>query len=481
MDEAKLTAECSICCNTFTRVKRAPISCKKCGLRACRECLQKYILNQESLTQVICMMPDCDCIWDRAFLAESLTQVFMRSVYPKRRGVLLFQHMLSRLPETMPYVERRQQCDILKRERKKLQATLDEFKEEARKMQNTIYRFGTKIYNLTHDTKKPEIADHNVFICPCPSAKCRGFLSSAWKCKVCQINVCSKCHAIKGHLLTLCPNNDENAVAIADHICSQQDLASVALIKKDTKRCPSCGVPIHKVAGCDQMWCTQCQVAFSWRTGRKINGVVHNPHFYQWQRENTNGNAPRVVGDVRCGGFPTYHQLRRRIWDRNNNVICDNKLTRICPHDPQGHSWTRYIMTLHRTFQHFEHVDMEKFAPRQIDDANRELRIDYVLGERDDQGMKQRLASLDKQKTRENDIYHVLQLMQTVAMERFIAFTNGPTLSNAKLCFNECNRVRQYCNNELKKISAIDGLIVPIIGKNFYTNNLRFTKKDVGW
>ena len=44
-------------------------------------------------------------------------------------------------------------------------------------------------------------------------------------------------------------------------------------------------------------------IAFSWNTGRKVTGVVHNPHFYAWAREN-NTNARRVVGEVACGGIP---------------------------------------------------------------------------------------------------------------------------------------------------------------------------------
>ena len=31
------------------------------------------------------------------------------------------------------------------------------------------------------------------------------------------------------------------------------------------------------VKNCDQMWCVQCHTAFSWKTGLKVNGVIHNP------------------------------------------------------------------------------------------------------------------------------------------------------------------------------------------------------------
>ena len=71
--------------------------------------------------------------------------------------------------------------------------------------------------------------------------------------------------------------------------------------------------------------------------------------------------------------------------------------------------------------------------------------------------------------------------MNTVGTERLISVYNDPTVQNARTCFMECDRVRKYCNEELKKISAIDGLCVPIIGVTCYTHKDKFSKSDVGW
>ena len=491
MEHPKPSSDCSICCDTFTKAKRAPVTCLKCGFRCCRACLEKYILNHESLTQIQCMMPDCDCVWDRAFLAQHLTQVCMRKKYPHHRGNLLLQHEISRMPETMPFVERFKKADKLEEKRRAMAEEVAELRNRQRALNLQIYHMGREVHRLKYNQDQtPEKARE--FIRQCPGDGCRGFLSNHWRCRLCELHVCSKCHAIKGHV----PKGIKPTAAFADHQCNENDLKTVAMLRKDTKPCPTCGVPINKISGCDQMWCTQCKVAFSWRTGRRINGVIHNPHFYQWQREGGGGGGggggvPRAMGDIRCGGLPHYSRLRLLIrrpagmlkWVASYKVPEGEAQ----PKD-QGearrrdiHTWGRELTDLHRALIHFNRVELRRHQVHGDNDENLHLRIDYLLGKKSAESMKQQLITHDKKKVRQNDIYHIMQLMDNVAMERFIALCAEFTFENAKLCFNECNRVRNYCNNELKKISAIDGLMVPIIQETFYTHTAKFTKKNVGW
>jgi hypothetical protein len=73
------------------------------------------------------------------------------------------------------------------------------------------------------------------FIKACPVTDCRGFLSTQWKCGICSIKVCNKCH---------------DPITKESHICDEEKVASVALIAAEAKPCPKCSAMISKVSGC---------------------------------------------------------------------------------------------------------------------------------------------------------------------------------------------------------------------------------------
>ena len=64
-------------------------------------------------------------------------------------------------------------------------------------------------------------------------------------------------------------------------------------------------------------------------------------------------------------------------------------------------------------------------------------------------------------------------------MERIIAVNNNPTIEEADKCYTECHRVREYCNDELKKISILYNQCVPIIDDNLNCSQQKFTRKKV--
>ena len=132
----------------------------------------------------------------------------------------------------------------------------------------------------------------------CPANGCRGFLSEEFSCAMCEAKVCKECHEIvtAASASTSASAGDGEA----EHTCNPDTVASVKALRAESRPCPTCAASISKIDGCDQMWCTQCQTTFSWRTGLKEAGHTHNPHYYEFMRRN--GGMPRAPGDVPGGG-----------------------------------------------------------------------------------------------------------------------------------------------------------------------------------
>jgi len=246
---SKMPCDCDICCETFTKQVRKPIHCGNCELMACATCVKQYLLSQKTNH---CM--GCKVGWTDAFCSKTLGG-FMHGQYRKYTKELLWDMEKARMPETMPAVER-----TLK---------LRKMVEDARKMEIQV-REALQVYNNIRDMHiilKRNIDHGNVdgsskeqmeskkkqFTRACPVDGCTGFLSSQWKCGICENWTCKECLEVIG--------KDKEA----EHICNPDILASAQLLKKETKPCPSCSAAIYKISGCDQMWCTQCKIPFSWR------------------------------------------------------------------------------------------------------------------------------------------------------------------------------------------------------------------------
>ena len=64
--------------------------------------------------------------------------------------------------------------------------------------------------------------------------------------------------------------------------CKESDVLSFAEVVRTTQTCPSCRSMVHRTGGCDQMFCTQCNTPFSYRTGERVQDqIIHNPHFLE--------------------------------------------------------------------------------------------------------------------------------------------------------------------------------------------------------
>ena len=268
---------CVVCSDRFTAIVRKKTSCKFCQASTCSKCVEQYLLTRHEDAHCL----HCRVNYTDASLQEICTRTYLNQTYFKHRQEVLINRERANLPLLQDAALREkkqrdrwaQEATInrriteLKRQRDELHSeynTLyvltygpqravgtvhsdrvirlqeivdkkEEISEEIRQEKHLIYLMrwpsGTEVEEKKEEEKKK-------FVRRCTHDGCQGFLSSAWKCGLCQWYSCHLCFAVKG---------DAHDVA---HECKKEDVETAELIKKDCKPCPKCGEFIEKSSGC---------------------------------------------------------------------------------------------------------------------------------------------------------------------------------------------------------------------------------------
>lgn len=475
--ETKTDKSCDVCYEDYDNSSRKIVTCEFCDLSACRECVKYYLTSKTDVAN--CM--GCNKPWDRKFMQDALTKSYFNKDWKDHRKDMLFETEKARFPETMNKVEQivqirkhEKEFEELKKEEQRILLEYHKKKGEMNKVRGTINAIK---YNNTLG-KGPT----KVFIKKCPADECNGFLSTGYKCGICEVRVCSKCNETMGYT----PNCKD------DHECDPNMVASAELIKQETKSCPQCAVPIFKINGCDQMWCTCCNIAFSWRTGLKVTGTIHNPHYYEFMRQN-GGNAVQNPGAVNCGGLP-YHNHVARVSRKLENIA--RKLE-----DKDINHWltdaSNYISMIHRGATHFQHIILDPIRRDiQRNNDNEDLRVKFIMNEIKEEQYKTNLIKRDNAFEKKQAMLHVYELMGNVFVEttisiynlsvEFCEFCKQMKEENSTNLAHACtfieafqkmkqnlDRVRRYCNKELVRVSITYKQVVEVIDDIFHTPRLK--------
>lgn len=354
---------CSLCIEDFNG-RRKKVVCKFCEYETCSMCTKKYLLSRRE--SVHCM--NCNKLWSQFFIVQNLGSTFVMKEYKDARKNILYDLEKAMFFDTQPFVEREKVILSLEQRKRTNLANLHQLQRRLYNMRQLtspelIEQWGqlcNEIYVLTTANKVADMLieyengknpthtneDRRKFVKQCPRTNCNGFLSTQWKCGVCEKYSCHRCHE---------PKDD-------DHICDETLVQNISLIKSDSKTCPKCGVSIHKTEGCDQMYCTHCHVAFSWRTGKIETGRIHNPYYYMYMRER--GVLERELGDIQCGGVPSV-----------NTIISNSRKIH------KNMDMTQFYK-FHRIVIEFENVEFPRYRPYEGTEFDKNLRdrIKHILG-----------------------------------------------------------------------------------------------------
>ena len=275
---------CQICCDTSLKL----VICSKCSKGACVSCYKTTIAN--SSTEAQCIY--CKVYFSLEFLIENFTKDYVWSKsagnYREHLENIFYDQQRALLPETQIIMVR-----MLKL--KDLNMRITATRQLLRALQ-----YERDLLN-SHDTNNVKEESKEIIRCACPISSCNGFVNKDWVCGICSTKVCKDCAE---------PNID-------DHICNENNLKNMEEIRKHTKPCPNCKVPVFKITGCYQMFCTHCKVFFDWSKLTIIakNANVHNPHYTEYlEEERRAGRMPimetaTIAGIAGCQETNYYHLI----------------------------------------------------------------------------------------------------------------------------------------------------------------------------
>ena len=515
--------ECPVCYDLFgTQRQLRRVECVACGKAACRRCVCKHL----SLSQTEAKCMHCDATFSRTFLLRNMGSGFVTGPYRKIRKRRLYEQEKARMPNTMGLVpaykaarSTRAQIRLLRQsyadtmrlyesnnddlDYLDIQTRLRDINAEMGILRRLLHNSTGILLRASNSSATKGDVPRRSFRHACAFENCRGFLSTAWHCPVCERRTCRHCFAPVmvggvGHRSNGSSMGDDGVgeksgggVMTTEHVCREEALQSAQMIRRETKNCPSCAARIFKIDGCDQMWCTQCKVAFSWKTGRRVLGRVHNPHYFEWRRTHEDGRVPdtivRVAANQDCANAVPATPLIAEI------AICIESARRRANIPPMGtktsafHRLTGEIRDLFVEYMHFRHEvvvslqdDVRRVRPvrpvrpvgagvgqeapggiarnnapdrssaREID-----LRLRFITGDTTEMAFKTTLIKRDNMLRKRQRTLDVYQLVVAVVCDRFRALTLTPTNTCYQLanCVARIHQVVEFANKQLMELS----------------------------
>lgn len=468
---------CDICCESFNKSTRLKIRCNSCQIQVCKACASRYLLD--TTLNAHCM--GCKAGWDRAFLCQTLKPTFVNEKYAKYRGSLLFEREKALLVETMPMAlitkhNREIEVELLPMRKEKSRLSNLRFEmyrnvsryvykdnvyvwQEAKITDKKVQDLEEKIKKLSREMSIINKRKHRAprpntnsttesapppkaapkYIRPCSAEDCRGFISTAMTCTLCETKYCKSCHEITGK---------------QTHICKEEDVQSAAAILKDSKSCPNCHVLTFRVSGCPQMWCTLCHAVWSWTTGNIEKGAVHNPHYFEYMRRN--------------GALPLPHN--------NNPQGCQEAQFQLDATVERLKIKQRpmFAYQMVRIRNHMQFFDLPRYTVDIIQD-NRDLRIKYLLNEIDEAWFKRLITQREKQADKKREYQQVLLMFSEVLLDLITKFVRSESVKDALSLKSELKALCRYTNESLENIGKIYKCKHPLIEHDEEFNTIDMT------
>lgn len=408
---------CLICCND---INESPLACSHCKFEACFECHQKFITSV--FREPSCM--SCNQIWSREFVMQMFPKRWVKNVFIKHIGYIVMERERLLLPQEQDAASKHRKIRDLHQQLaelntiKRINRVYKKFPEERDKIISATRHQRVMIMKqITQLKNKDKPSDKKqVFIMRCPYNDCRGFVAIDHVCGTCKAKVCNKCHM---------PLTDT-------HVCKSDDISSAELIKNDSKPCPNCVTSIFKISGCNQMFCTQCHIAFDWITGQVEKDVImHNPHYFEWL-QSSGINQPCNGGEE----FPHPNLFFMHIEQKQFVANLQHP-----------------IIGIYRNVPHILGVLLPLFEIK----VNKDLRINYLLGDFDDKTWASKLANREKKNMKTKAFRDLLNLYIAVITDMVWLLLGSKSIDQVNNVLTQYKRLVEYHKDAVKHIVDVHG------------------------
>lgn len=447
---------CSICCEKFSKTKRKQIICPYCSFQCCKTCFETYLLLDNEIYSK-CM--SCKKEISNDFLLDNIGKTFYNTKFLEKRANDSMSRERSLLPSSQIYVKREQEKRSLIKQTKQKEAEI----ENLQKLINTIL-FEKRSIDVILATQYDDITDiddiyaKKRFTLPCPYEGCKGFLSQNYKCGTCSLKVCSQCREPKEYTES---QIEELGLSEYNHVCDKDTLETIKLIKLDSKPCPKCSVTIHKIDGCDQMYCTSCNTAFSWKTSKIVTSRIHNPHYYDYLRSQANGQPiQREPGTDPCDQQVDYNIIK--------NVV--QKYKAIAPINDETCSLMLPMYVIVNSLRlplHIRDVIIPEYPLVFEEETSKraiENRVKYLMNELSEDRwkaiIKSRIKRSDFSKNINDLLTMVASTIEIIYQNAFDKYKDPKNAHNTDLIYTdipkfffELNNIKKYANEHLRLLN----------------------------
>jgi hypothetical protein len=332
----------------------------------------------------------CRKIWTREFIDNHLSKQFINNELKVHRENILFEKEKNLLPDTQYNVRLLHQQENLDREIKATEQHIEQLQQHMEELE----RKRAEINPYQH-IPRPVIHKNRI---QCPVKDCRGFVEETggkMSCGICNTIVCTSCREI----------------VYANHMCVPETIKTVELLDSDSKRCPSCLVQIFKINGCDQMWCTVCHIAFDWKTGERVRGIIHNPHYHDYVEQH---------------GVP----IRRRDSYQRFEFIDTDLIVHILTELQCPELIVYQIVEVYRYVVHYYEVDLRRLPTRFDETVNLDLRIQYLNLQITEEEFKTKIQRRQKDIEKKIEYRDIGETYVDIMNDIFIAFLDKKDTDN---------------------------------------------------